>query len=78
MVAPITGAPQRGFHLETPGQCPVELAEFMPKGAKWVRSDSFDSEMTGETYSGMFYLDPDTDTVYFDTLNPRITASSGP
>jgi hypothetical protein len=77
-VAGITGAPQRSFQPETPGQLPGELAEFMPKGARWVRSDSFDSEMTGGTYSGAFYLDPGTDTVYFDTTNPSVSVSSGP
>ncbi|MDV9169489.1 hypothetical protein R6V09_04975 [Streptomyces sp. W16] len=77
-VAAITGAPQRSFQPENPVQLPEELAEFVPKGATWVRSDSFDRDMTGGTYSGAFYLDPGTDTVYFDTVNPGISASSEP
>lgn len=77
-VAAITGAPQRGFQSEKPTPIPEELAEFVPKGARWVRSDSFDRGMTGGRYSGAFYLDPGTDTVYFDTINPGISASSGP
>jgi hypothetical protein len=72
------GAPQRRFQPATPSQLPAELAEFMPKGATWVRSDSFDREMTGGTYSGAFYLDPSTDAVYFDTTDPSVAASSGP
>ncbi|WP_031079307.1 hypothetical protein [Streptomyces sp. NRRL WC-3742] len=77
-VAALMGAPQRRFQPGTPSQLPAELAEFMPKGARWVRSDSFDREMTGGTYSGAFYLGPGTDTVYFDTTNPSVAASSGP
>jgi hypothetical protein len=77
-VAAITGTPQWSFQPETPSQLPQELAEFMPKGARWLRSDSFDREMTGGTYPGRFYLDPGTDTVYFDTINPSVSASSGP
>ncbi|MFE1771069.1 hypothetical protein [Streptomyces sp. NPDC059008] len=77
-VAAITSAPQRGFRPEEPPRLPQKLAEFVPKGARWVRSDSFDRDMTGGTYSGAFYLDPGTDTVYFDTINPGISASSGP
>ncbi|MFC1431617.1 hypothetical protein ACEZDB_13280 [Streptacidiphilus sp. N1-3] len=77
-VAAITGAPQGSFRPEAPSQVPGDLAEFMPKGARWVRSDSFDREVTGGTYSGTFYLDPGTDTVYFDTTNPSPAASSGP
>ncbi|WP_166028116.1 hypothetical protein [Streptomyces chilikensis] len=77
-VAAITSAPQRIFQLEKPTQLPAELAEFVPKDARWVRSESFDLDMTGGTYSGAFYLDPGMDRVYFDTINPDISASSGP
>jgi hypothetical protein len=77
-VAAITGVPLRSFQPEKPIQFPEQLAEFVPKDAKWVRSDSFDRDMTGGTYSGTFYLDPGTDTVYFDTVNPSISTSSGP
>jgi hypothetical protein len=77
-VAAITGVPQRSFQPEKPIQLPEQLAEFVPKDARWVRSDSFDRDMTGGTYSGTFYLDPGTDTVYFDTINPGISTRSGP
>lgn len=49
----------------------------MPKGVRWVRSDAFDREVTGGTYAGTFSLDPGTDTVYFDTTNPSVAASTG-
>ncbi|MFJ2670099.1 hypothetical protein [Streptomyces sp. NPDC087525] len=78
VVAAITGAPQRSFRRETPRRIPGELAEFMPDGARWVRGESFDSDMTRGTYSGAFYLDAGTDTVYFDTTNPSVSAGSGP
>lgn len=59
-VAAITGAPQRSFRPGVPSRLPGELAEFVPGGARWVRSDPFDREVTGGTYSGTFYLDPAT------------------
>ncbi|WP_095754575.1 hypothetical protein [Streptomyces sp. SA15] len=68
-VAAVVGAPQRDFQPATPPQPPSALAQFMPKSARWVRSESFDNEMT--TDSGAFYFDPGTDSVYFDTINPR-------
>jgi hypothetical protein len=77
-VAAITGVPQRNFQPENLIQLLEQLAEFVPKDARWVRSNSFDRDMTGGTYTGRFYLDPGTDTVYFDTINPSISTSSGP
>ncbi|MFI5473570.1 hypothetical protein ACIA6D_25425 [Streptomyces cacaoi] len=77
-VAAITGASQQSFQSEVPTQIPEKLTEFVPKDARWVRSDSFDRDMTAGTYTGAFYLDPATDTVYFDTANPSVPAGSGP
>lgn len=77
-VAAITGASQQSFQPEVPTQLPEKLTEFVPKDARWVRSDSFDHDMTAGTYTGAFYLDPGTDTVYFDTTNPSVPASPGP
>jgi hypothetical protein len=77
-VAAITGASQQSFQPEVPTQLPEKLAEFVPKDARWVRSDSFDHDMTAGTYTGAFYLDPGTDTVYFDTTNPSVPASPEP
>ncbi|MFE9446666.1 hypothetical protein ACFYO2_49245 [Streptomyces sp. NPDC006602] len=74
----LTGASQQSFQPEVPTQLPEKLAEFVPKGARWVRSDSFDHDMTAGMYTGRFYLDPGTDRVYFDTTNPGAPASSGP
>ncbi|MGW2748728.1 hypothetical protein [Streptomyces sp. NPDC001450] len=76
-VAAITGASQQTFRPEGPMQLPGSLAEFVPTDARWVRSDSFDHDMTAGMYTGAFYLDPDTDTVYFDTANPSVPAGSG-
>ena len=76
-VASIVGAPQRGFQAATPSRLPETLVQFMPKSAGWVRSESFDRQVTGGTYSGAFYFDPGTDCVYFDTTNPNAVSSSG-
>ncbi|MGW1006337.1 hypothetical protein [Streptomyces sp. NPDC002520] len=50
----------------------------MPKSARWVRSESFDRQVTGGTYPGAFYFALGADWVYFDTTNPSAVASSGP
>lgn len=76
-VASIAGALQLGFQPATPSRLPDRLVQFMPKSARWVRSESFDRQVTGETYSGAFYLDPGADWVYFDTTNPSAVSSSG-
>ncbi|MET7642771.1 hypothetical protein ABZS83_03785 [Streptomyces sp. NPDC005426] len=76
-VASIVGASQRGFQAEKPPRLPEELAPFMPKNARWVRSESFDRQVTGETYPGRFYFDAATDRVCFDTINASVAAGSG-
>ncbi|MFE0510638.1 hypothetical protein [Streptomyces sp. NPDC058964] len=77
-VAAIAGASKRGFQPATPSQLPKKLVRFMPKGARWVRSESFDLRVTGGRYSGAFYFDRGADWVYFDTTNPSVVSSSGP
>ncbi|MFF0291462.1 hypothetical protein [Streptomyces sp. NPDC005262] len=76
-VASIVGATRRGFRSAKPDQLPSTLVQFMPKKARWVRSESFDRQVTGETYSGMFYFDPGADWVYFDTVNPSVASGAG-
>jgi hypothetical protein len=66
----IVAARQSDFRPETPSQVPGPLAGFLPDGAKWVRSEAFDGEVTGEAYFGEFYLDPVSDSVYFDATDP--------
>ncbi|GAA2847090.1 hypothetical protein GCM10010517_03990 [Streptosporangium fragile] len=68
-VAALVGEPRWDFKPETPGPPPEPLAEFVPAGAGWVRSESFDGEVTSEGDSGVFYLDPKTDSVYFDAVD---------
>jgi hypothetical protein len=76
--ATIVEARQSDFRPETPGQVPGPLAGFLPDGATWVRSETFNREVTGEAYSGEFYLDPVSNSVYFDAINPaRATDGSG-
>ncbi|MEU9497678.1 hypothetical protein [Streptomyces sp. NPDC048196] len=77
-VAAIVGASERGFQPALPRQLPEEFVRFMPRSARWVRSESFDRQVTGGTYSGAFYFDPGADWVSFDTTNPSAAASSGP
>ncbi|WP_329139316.1 hypothetical protein OG552_33095 [Streptomyces sp. NBC_01476] len=76
-VASIVGASQLGFQPAMPSRLPAELMRFMPENARWVRSGSFDGQVTGETYSGAFYFDLGADWVYFDTINPSAVAGSG-
>lgn len=77
-VATLVGAPQWDFQPAEPDQPPGVLAQFIPKGARWVRSESFDSAMASDADHGTFSFDPGTDTVYFDTINPSPASSSGP
>ncbi|MDO0933110.1 hypothetical protein QQY66_15940 [Streptomyces sp. DG2A-72] len=77
-VATLAGAPQWDFQPEKPDQPPGVLTQFMPQSARWVRSESFDREMTSDTDYGAFHFDSGTDSVYFDTINPRPASSSGP
>lgn len=76
-VAALVEASRWDFQPETPSGLPETLAEFMPEGARWVRSESFDHRMTGGTYPGEFYFDPVADRVCFDTTNPSPAAGSG-
>ncbi|WP_432029624.1 hypothetical protein [Streptomyces sp. 1222.5] len=75
-VAALQGASPRGFQPAQPRRLPHTLVPFMPEKARWVRSESFDRHMTGERYSGTFFLDPGADWVYFDTTNPSALSSS--
>ncbi|MFI1380150.1 hypothetical protein [Embleya sp. NPDC020886] len=77
-VAAIVATPGRDFRPATPSTVPDALTRFVPKDARWVGSKSFDSEMTREVYPGAFHLDPGTDTVYFDTIDPSIGDGTQP
>ncbi|MFE1952138.1 hypothetical protein ACFW9D_16940 [Streptomyces sp. NPDC059524] len=60
------------FRPERPDQVPEELLPYVPKGARWVRSESFDRRMTQGTYTGAFYVDEGSGRVYFDTTDPSV------
>lgn len=51
--------------------------QFMPKNTRWVRSESFDRQVTGGAYSGTFCFDPGADWVCFDTTGPSAVSSTG-
>ncbi|MCM2430548.1 hypothetical protein [Streptomyces sp. RKAG337] len=76
--AAIIAAGERHFQPEAPGPLPGPLADFTPQGANWVRSASFDVEMTRDNYPGAFYLDPASDRVCFDTMNPSAATDAVP
>ncbi|MFE5301355.1 hypothetical protein [Streptomyces sp. NPDC056632] len=76
-VKAVTGAPREGFSPTAPSPPPEPLVPYLPKGAHWVRSESFDREVTGGAYAGTFFLDESEDLVYFDTTNPLPAPSSG-
>ncbi|MFG3345778.1 hypothetical protein ACGF1Z_12045 [Streptomyces sp. NPDC048018] len=77
-VRALAGAPQWRFRSATPSAPPEPLLPYLPESARWVRSPSFDDEVTGRRYAGTFYLDESEDRVYFDTTNPLPVSSSGP
>ncbi|MEV8625288.1 hypothetical protein [Streptomyces sp. NPDC051079] len=77
-VRALTGAPKWAFRPATPGRPPEALVPYASKSARWVRSASFDDEVTGGLYAGTFHFDETGDRVYFDTTNPRPTVDTGP
>ncbi|MEW2490749.1 hypothetical protein [Streptomyces sp. NPDC048411] len=46
------------------------MPEFLPGRARWTHSAAYDRHLTGSGYAGRFFLDPVTDRLYFDTVNP--------
>ncbi|WP_431960273.1 hypothetical protein [Actinacidiphila sp. bgisy160] len=55
---------------------PDRLAALLPADARWVRSDSFDAEITADLYSGSFFLSKARGLVCFDSVNPVAAAPS--
>lgn len=70
--ASLTAAPGYGFAPAEPRAVPEGLAEFLPADARWVTSVRYDEHLTKSRYTGRFHLDPVTDSVWFDTVNPGV------
>ncbi|MFG3055960.1 hypothetical protein ACGFZP_34110 [Kitasatospora sp. NPDC048239] len=56
--------------LPGPGQLPVPLRHALPVESDWLTSEAYDRTITGSRYQGRFFLDPLSDSVYFDTVSP--------
>ncbi|MEU0099275.1 hypothetical protein [Streptomyces sp. NPDC006267] len=76
--AALVAVVRRDFRPGKPERLPKKLAAFMPEDAEWVRSETFNQEVTGGRYTGEFYIDAAADRVYFDTIDPNVAASTGP
>ncbi|MEU4097258.1 hypothetical protein [Streptomyces sp. NPDC026673] len=66
-------------HAFSPAHLPVlpdRLAGFLPADARWLRSGSFDTEITADAYSGSFFLSEARGLVCFDSVNPVAAAPS--
>ncbi|GAB3685706.1 hypothetical protein GCM10027589_54620 [Actinocorallia lasiicapitis] len=77
-VTTLLAAPHWSFHRTEPDEIPAALTPFTPEHARWFRSTSFDSSLTRDLYPGTFSLDPATDTVYFETMNPLVPPEPTP
>ncbi|MFF4652221.1 hypothetical protein [Streptomyces sp. NPDC001380] len=69
-VRAITAVPGRAFAPAEQPRIPQELARYLPADARWTASARYDDLVTRSRYPGRFHLDPVTDTVCFDTLDP--------
>ncbi|WUD73430.1 hypothetical protein OG937_17955 [Streptomyces sp. NBC_00510] len=66
----------RDFRPASPPVLPGRLAGFLPADARWLRSGSFDAEITADAYSGSFLLSQARGLVCFDSVNPVAAAPS--
>ncbi|MDX3214881.1 hypothetical protein PV318_04880 [Streptomyces sp. ME02-6991-2B] len=60
----------RAFRPASLPELPGRLAVHVPADARWLYADSFDTELTGDLYSGSFLLSQARDLVCFDSVNP--------
>jgi hypothetical protein len=61
---------RRAFRPASLTGVPDRLSGFLPEGAGWLHSDSFDTEVTADVYSGSFFLSKARGLVFFDSVNP--------
>ncbi|MGW4893561.1 hypothetical protein ACWEQL_15055 [Kitasatospora sp. NPDC004240] len=63
---------------DTPGPLrpPPPLAGSLPGDTRWLTSPEYDRSVTKSQYWGRFFLDPATDSIYFDTISPKIVDGS--
>lgn len=64
------GVRREPAHGGWPGRPARAVPEFLPGRARWTHSAAYDRHLTGSGYAGRFFLDPVTDRLYFDTVNP--------
>ncbi|MFF2043649.1 hypothetical protein ACFVVX_24845 [Kitasatospora sp. NPDC058170] len=72
------GSPRPDLLLPGPGQLPVPLIHTLPVESDWLTSDAYDRTITKSLYQGRFFLDPLSDSVYFDTIAPTVVDGSSP
>ncbi|WP_406393031.1 hypothetical protein [Streptomyces sp. NBC_00887] len=70
--ASIVATPAYAFAPADPVDVPDVLTEFLPAQARWMSSAAFDRRLlapgTGDVTGGRFFLDPSTDSLYFDAV----------
>ncbi|MFJ9741918.1 hypothetical protein [Streptomyces sp. NPDC101166] len=62
--------PALSFKPLAPQDVPSEIEKALPEGAQWMASEQFDKLITGDLYSGTFYIDEKSAQVLFDCMNP--------
>lgn len=70
--ASIVATPSYAFAPADPADVPDALTQFLPGKARWMSSAAFDRLLlapgTGGITGGRFFLDPSTDSLYFDAV----------
>lgn len=73
-VASVVATPSYAFAPASPDDVPDVLAEFLPGKPRWMSSTAYDRHLLAPAAEGLsggrFFLDPSTDSLYFDTVNP--------
>lgn len=74
-VASIVTTPSYAFAPAAPADVPEALSAFMPGKAQWMTSTAYDRHLLAPGPEGLtggrFFLDPSTDSMFFDTINPE-------
>ena len=61
---------------DTPKELPDEIMGFLPKEARWLRSDQFDQSVSQGRYTASFHVDVASRTVIMDCVNPSVQTQS--
>ncbi|MEU0566877.1 hypothetical protein ABZ297_16005 [Nonomuraea sp. NPDC005983] len=59
------------FEQTVPSNVPDEIRQKCAADAQWTFSEAFDTAVTGDAYSGRFYVDFVSRSILIDVVNPQ-------